>query len=163
MSGFEYAFAGLLLAEGMTEEARAVTRSVRDRYDGKKRNPFSEIECGSNYARPMSSFAFLPIFAGFSCDLTRGEIGFAPLTQKRLFRSFFACGGAWGSVRLNNKRFILSLAEGSLLLRRLRLPDAKKARELHVDGRRVPFLCEGDTLCFEASLKHSLSITFAKL
>ncbi|MBQ8175296.1 MAG: hypothetical protein IJ009_07855 [Clostridia bacterium] len=35
MSGFEYALAGLLLAEGMKDEAHEIVKSVRDRYDGK--------------------------------------------------------------------------------------------------------------------------------
>ncbi|MBQ0110405.1 MAG: hypothetical protein KBS41_00550, partial [Oscillospiraceae bacterium] len=40
MHGFEYSFAGLLIAEGYITEGLSVVRSVRDRYDGKKRNPF---------------------------------------------------------------------------------------------------------------------------
>ena len=64
MTGFEYAFAGLLISEGFLEEGLTVIRAVRDRYDGKKRNPFNEIECGSHYARSMASFALLPIFSG---------------------------------------------------------------------------------------------------
>jgi uncharacterized protein (DUF608 family) len=79
MTGFEYAFAGLLIREGMTEEGLTVVRSVRNRYDGKKRNPWNEIECGSNYARAMASFALLPIFSGLEFDLPHGHLGFSPL------------------------------------------------------------------------------------
>ena len=56
MTGFEYAFAGLLVSEGYLDEGIAVVRAIRDRYDGAKRNPWNEIECGNNYARAMASF-----------------------------------------------------------------------------------------------------------
>lgn len=35
MTGFEYAFAGLLIQEGMIEEGLTVVRAIRDRYDGR--------------------------------------------------------------------------------------------------------------------------------
>ena len=35
MTGFEYAFAGLLISEGFLEEGLTVVRAVRNRYDGK--------------------------------------------------------------------------------------------------------------------------------
>ena len=65
MTGFEYSFAGLLLSRGLIEDGLKVVKAVRDRYDGKKRNPWNEIECGSNYVRSMASFALIPILSGF--------------------------------------------------------------------------------------------------
>ena len=61
MTGFEYALAGLMLANGYIDEGCAMVKAVRDRYDGERRNPWNEIECGSNYARSMASFALMPI------------------------------------------------------------------------------------------------------
>jgi hypothetical protein len=55
-TGFEYAFGGLLLAQGFIREGESVVKAIRDRYDGEKRNPWSEIECGHNYARSMASW-----------------------------------------------------------------------------------------------------------
>ena len=68
MSGFEYSLAGLMLLEGMKKEGKQIVKSVYDRYDGKKRNPYNEIECGSNYARGMASWSFVPILSGFECE-----------------------------------------------------------------------------------------------
>ena len=79
MTGFEYMFAGLLYSEGFESEAFEVVKSIRDRYDGKKRNPWNEMECGSNYVRAMASFALLPIISGFDFDLPHFKIGFNPI------------------------------------------------------------------------------------
>ena len=46
MTGFEYCAAVGMIYEGMEKEALTCIRSIRDRHDGAKRNPFSEPECG---------------------------------------------------------------------------------------------------------------------
>lgn len=145
MSGFEYALAGLFVACGMPREALTLVRSVRDRNDGKKRNPFNEIECGSHYARAMASWALIPLYSGFSYDMTVGKIGFAPRTRRRPFVSFFSVGEAWGQVAFRGKTFTLTVTEGKLPLATLTLPNANRARTLTVDGHPVPFtVAEGE-------------------
>ena len=59
MTGFEYQLAVLLLDYGFKKEGLEVAKAVRDRHDGRKRNPFNEPECGSFYARSMASWALL--------------------------------------------------------------------------------------------------------
>lgn len=59
MTGFEYQLAVLLLDYGFKEEGLKVAKAVRDRHDGRRRNPFNEPECGSFYARAMASWALL--------------------------------------------------------------------------------------------------------
>jgi uncharacterized protein (DUF608 family) len=59
MTGFEYQLAVLLLDYGYKKEGLAVAKAVRDRHNGKNRNPFNEPECGSYYARAMASWALL--------------------------------------------------------------------------------------------------------
>ena len=59
MTGFEYQLAVLLLDYGYRDEAIKVVKGVRDRHDGRRRNPFNEPECGSFYARAMASWALL--------------------------------------------------------------------------------------------------------
>ena len=72
MHGMEYAFGQMLMAYGSLEQGVEVTAAVRDRYDGEKRNPWNEIECGSNYARSMASWGAMIVLSGFSYDATRG-------------------------------------------------------------------------------------------
>ncbi len=43
MHGFEYALAGLMIEEGMAEQGFEIVKAIRDRYDGKRRNPWNEI------------------------------------------------------------------------------------------------------------------------
>ncbi len=148
MTGFEYAFAGLLIQEGMIEEGLTVIRSVRDRYDGKKRNPWNELECGSNYARAMASFALLPIFSGLEYDLSRGHIGFSPLLGGD-FRCPWSLGTAWGSFERNETGAVLRLCDGSLSLSSLRLGGLSRIRSLLADGKPISFTSNGDTLSFE--------------
>ena len=76
MNGFEYSAAVLMIQNGMIEEGMAVVVALRDRYDGEKRNPWNEFECGSSYARSMASYALLNAFSGFEFDMRQGYIGF---------------------------------------------------------------------------------------
>ena len=94
MTGFEWAFASQLAAEGMVAEAFEVARAVRRRYDGERRNPWNEIECGNNYARSMAAYGLLPALAGFSYDRAAGRLGFAP--KEPDFSGFWALGDVWG-------------------------------------------------------------------
>ncbi|MBR2428065.1 MAG: hypothetical protein IKB16_15135, partial [Lentisphaeria bacterium] len=46
MNGFEWAFASHLLLLGEYGKAAEIASAIRDRYDGSKRNPWNEFECG---------------------------------------------------------------------------------------------------------------------
>ncbi len=149
MTGFEYAFAGTLISEGFIEEGLNVVRSIRDRYDGKKRNPYNEIECGSNYARAMASFALLPIFSGFEFDMTRGHLGFSPIV-KGDFKCLWSVGGAWGDFSLGGGEARLDIKGGKLTLSTFKVVGAASALSVEIDGEPVGFTLEGDIVCLGA-------------
>ncbi len=65
MTGFEYTAASHMLYEGQRENGLKCIRAIRDRYDGKKRSPFDEAECGHHYARAMASWAAVLALTGF--------------------------------------------------------------------------------------------------
>ena len=146
MTGFEYAFAGLLISEGFVDEGLTVIRAIRDRYDGKKRNPFNEIECGSNYARSMASFALLPIFSGFTYDIPNGQIGFAPILPGD-FRCFWAAGNSWGDFLRTRQYCRVILKAGSLVLSSVLL-DESTVKTVLVDGKEIPFRQTKDLITF---------------
>ena len=98
-----------------------VVKEVRDRYDGEHRNPWSEIECGSNYARSMASYGLLLVLSGFKYDLVRGMVGFNPITKEGNFKTFWSLGSGWGVFEINTKQIELKVLQGSLKLRELKL------------------------------------------
>ncbi len=136
MTGFEYSLAGLLISEGFVEEGLNIVKAVRDRYDGKKRNPWNEIECGSNYARAMSSFALLPIISGFKFDLPHKKIGFKPVLKGK-FNCLFSVGTGWGVLDWSDGEVKITLKAGYLDLTELEIPVNPKA--VIIDGNAVDF------------------------
>ena len=123
MHGFEYAAASHMIQSGLIEEGVAVVSGVRMRYDGERRNPWNEFECGSNYARSMASYTLLNAFSGFSFDGVRGTIGFNPIRMEHgTFRCFWSLGEGWGVVRIQPARIALDVLRGRLRLQGLRLP-----------------------------------------
>ena len=140
MSGFEYALAGLMLAEGMKEEGMELISAVHDRYDGYKRNPFNEIECGNNYARSMATWALIPIVSGFRYDMTNGMMGFFPRSTCKTFFSVWFCGNAWGTVEiLREEKITLHIKHGSVLLKQFEFDAQWQAVDVICDGKSVNF------------------------
>ena len=155
MTGFEYAFAGLLIAEGYFEEGERVVKAIRDRYDGEKRNPWNEIECGSNYARSMASFALLPLYSGFSFDATEQSLGFAPADRKGTY--LFSVGESWGKASFGTKTATLTVLGNPLPLCKIALPLADRIRTVTVDGKPVPFTCkEGKILLNNVTVRKEI-------
>ncbi len=138
MTGFEYQAAAHMISEGMIEEGLSVVRGVRDRYDGEKRNPWNEIECGSNYARSMASFTLLTAFSGFSFDLPRGMLGFNPVVREESFSCLWSVGSGWGTVEITDTHTRIELLGGTLTLKELRLPYiGEKTVTVTADGKPV--------------------------
>ena len=99
MTGFEYTAAIGMLYEGDIENGLRCIQAIRDRYDGRKRNPFDEAECGHHYARAMASWAAILALSGFGYSAVQGMMRFAAPTEAR--RHFWSTGYAWGSCALN--------------------------------------------------------------
>lgn len=97
-SGIEYQVAAHMLREGMLTEGLSIVRGIHERYDGKKHNPFNEVECGDHYARALASWSCLLAITGFECDVPAGMLGFAPRLGPADFRSFFSAGTGWGTI-----------------------------------------------------------------
>jgi uncharacterized protein (DUF608 family) len=100
MTGFEYEAAGHMIWEGtpeMIEHGLAICRAIHDRYDGRLRNPYNEIECSDHYARAMASYGAFLAACGFEYDGPRGHIGFAPRLTPEKFKAAFTAAEGWGS------------------------------------------------------------------
>ena len=122
MHGFEYAFGTQLMMIGELEKAYEVFKAVRDRYRGDNRNPWNEIECGSNYARSMASFAALLILAGFEFDAAQKTMGFKPITgDDGTYNSLWSNGLSWGSIKIGSDGATLTVEGGQLELTELKI------------------------------------------
>ncbi len=42
----------------------SVIEECREKYDGTRRSPWNEIECGDHYSRAMASFLYFEIASG---------------------------------------------------------------------------------------------------
>ena len=124
-TGIEYQVAAHLIYEGFVEEGLRIVKGVRDRYDGGKRNPWDEVECGHHYARAMSSWSLLLALSGFEYSASEKTIGFAPRVYKNNFKCFFSTGGCWGiysrEVKQGFQRDLIEVRYGSLELRKVKL------------------------------------------
>jgi hypothetical protein len=122
MTGFEYTAAVGLLYEGDLEGGLKVIRDIRARYDGEKRGPFDEAECGHHYARAMASWAAVPALSGFAWDGVAKAMAFG--ANEGTF--FWSNGEAWGTCRIGavGKTAELTLLYGSLTLKSFRLGSA---------------------------------------
>ncbi|MCD6351976.1 MAG: hypothetical protein J7M26_07645 [Armatimonadetes bacterium] len=67
-TGVEYQVAANMIWEGLVNTGLTVAKGARERYDGVRRNPFDEPECGHHYARPMSSWSLLLALTGVQVD-----------------------------------------------------------------------------------------------
>ena len=99
MTGFEYTAAIGMLYEGDIDNGLRCIQAIRDRYDGRKRNPFDEAECGHHYARAMVSWAAVLALSGFRYSAVDQTIAFAAPSESS--RQFWSTGYAWGSCALS--------------------------------------------------------------
>jgi len=100
MTGFEYTAAVGMLYEGQVDDGLECIRNIRDRYDGRKRSPFDEAECGHHYARAMASWAAVLAMTGFGYSGVEKTMTFA--AQDGSF--FWSNGYAWGTCSLKKTR-----------------------------------------------------------
>ncbi|MCF7890843.1 hypothetical protein K9M78_06450 [Candidatus Bipolaricaulota bacterium] len=98
-SGVEYQVATNLIYEGYVEEGLTITKAVRDRHDGYRRNPWDEVECGHHYVRSMASWGLLLGLTGFKYDMVEGKMSFDPRINEDDFQTFWVTGEGWGTYK----------------------------------------------------------------
>ena len=156
MHGFEYQAAIHMLQEGMAEQGVELIKAVRDRYDGYRRNPWNEIECGSNYARSMASYAALLAYSGFRFDMPNFTIGFNPIVEGD-FRCFWSLDSGWGTFERDNKTVSIKILYGELKITRLALPFLTP-ESIRIDGEDINFKTENGEIVFEKREIHTVIV-----
>ena len=117
MTGFEYCAAVGMIYEGMVDEGVECIADIRARYDGLKRNPFSEPECGHHYARAMASWSAVLALSGFHYSAVERTMAFTATPG----RYFWSNGYAWGVCDISPDTVRLTLRYGTLRLTRLKV------------------------------------------
>jgi len=121
MTGFEYTAAVGMLFEGQLEAGLTCIRNIRDRYDGRKRSPFDEAECGHHYARAMASWAAVLALTGFHFSGVDMEMTFSAKEGSFFWSNGYAWGNCSMKVKRNEAQVELSVLGGELALRQFRL------------------------------------------
>lgn len=97
----EYPLASILAYENNIFESLTLVKAIQDRYDGIKRNPWNEFECGNHYSGIMGSWSMIIALSGYKVDLPHNKISFEPRINQDHFRCFFSCGTGWGVYTRN--------------------------------------------------------------
>jgi non-lysosomal glucosylceramidase len=95
-TGLEHTTAAMMMYAGMVKEGTEYIANTRARYDGEKRNPWDEAECGHHYARAMASWSSVVALSGFEYNGGQEAVIAVPRLPHRAFRSFWASGTGWG-------------------------------------------------------------------
>jgi hypothetical protein len=123
MTGFEYSAAVHMLYEGQLDAGLRCIGAVRARYDGKRRSPFDEAECGHHYARAMASWAAVLALSGFRYSGVEQSMTFSAPDQRA--QVFWSNGYAWGvctrTPTPDGVDVELTVLHGTLALRRLEI------------------------------------------
>jgi uncharacterized protein (DUF608 family) len=98
-TGIEYQVASHMAYVGMVDEALAVVSGIRKRYDGARRNPFNEYECGSHYARALASYGVFLALTGTSYDGRTRKLSVQPKQATGGFQTFVCTPHGWGVAR----------------------------------------------------------------
>ena len=106
MTGFEYAAGIGMLYEGMYDNGLKVVANVRDRYDGRKRSPFDEAECGHHYARAMTAYGEVLALTGFHYSGVEKEMKFNQIEGTY----FWANGSTYGTLKLKKQGEIMKIS-----------------------------------------------------
>ncbi|UCG27931.1 MAG: hypothetical protein JSV24_00825 [Bacteroidales bacterium] len=121
MTGFEYTAAVGMLYEGQLSNGIKCIQNVRNRYDGRKRSPFDEAECGHHYARAMASWAEILALSGFYYSGVDKSIRFK--AYKGTY--FWSNGYAWGTVNISDysdrKKLDINVLYGDIEIREIQL------------------------------------------
>jgi hypothetical protein len=140
-TGQEYLVAALMMNWGMAKEGVECVENVRSRFDGEKRNPWDEPECGHHYARAMSSWSTVVALSGFLYDGAASAVVAVPKMPRDHFQCFWATGTGWGTYTLQHQggstTFSIKVLSGTLACRSCEIEASGASAMVESSGRAV--------------------------
>ena len=113
-TGIEYQVASHLMMFGEIDKARDIVKSCRNRYDGNKRNPFNEYECGHFYARAMASYALIQSMTGLRYDKLQKTLYVNSGTED--FKAFLCTADGYATVTRKNSIVDVDVKSGEIII-----------------------------------------------
>jgi uncharacterized protein (DUF608 family) len=117
MTGFEYTAATHMVFAGMVRDGTECISSIRQRYDGERRNPWDEAECGHHYARAMAAWSGILAYSGFRYHAPTQSLFINPANGRTDFRSIWSTGSGWGVFHITDAAIVLRVHSGVLELK----------------------------------------------
>ncbi|HLJ49466.1 MAG TPA: GH116 family glycosyl-hydrolase [Bryobacteraceae bacterium] len=125
-TGIEYLVGSHMLFAGMTREGVECYRNARLRYDGEKRNPWDEPECGHHYARAMSAWSGVLAMSGFRYD---GAERMVEIKAPQGHNCLWTTATGWGTFQVTTAGAIIRVEHGSLAIRSCLVNGKKSSQE----------------------------------
>lgn len=107
-----------MISYGFMEEGLTIVKGCRDRYDGTKRNPFNEYECGHWYARAMASYGLMHAMTGLRYDAVTRMLYVSDRNIKQ-FTSFLCTESGYGTITLKDGKINIDTVYGKILVDRV--------------------------------------------
>ncbi len=117
-TGVEYQVASHLISCGKISQGLRIVKGIRDRYDGAKRNPFNEYECGHWYVRALASYSLIQSCSGARYDATEKTLYMRP-AMKGDFKSFICTSTGYGLTGVKNGRPFIRTVSGKIKVSRI--------------------------------------------
>jgi len=136
-TGSEYTAAVLMLYHGMAKEGVECIGNIRARYDGEKRNPWDEAECGHHYARAMAAWSGVVALSGFHYDGRVGAVTAMPRLNMPNFRCFWSAGTGWGTFAVSPTGVRLQVLKGKLACKSAEFRGTGSKGTVTVGGKAV--------------------------
>jgi uncharacterized protein (DUF608 family) len=141
-TGIEYEVAALMMENDKIDSALKILNAIRDRYDGRYRNPWNEVECGDHYVRAMSSWRIYEAAIGYHWNALENRINFLPRFKNNPMQALFITNSSWGMIRReydgNNLSITIKPLFGELNLKILRTWNLEESIdhifEVSIDG-----------------------------
>ena len=139
MTGFEHSTAALMIYSGMVEEGIECIHNIRARYDGEKRSPWDEAECGHHYARAMASWTSFVALSGFQFDGAKASVAAIPRTVHKNFDCFWSTATGWGTfayrpIAASGTRFTIHVLAGILPCRSCEISGSGSSASVRNNG-----------------------------
>jgi uncharacterized protein (DUF608 family) len=140
-TGQEYLVAALMMNWGMVKEGVECVENIRVRFDGEKRNPWDEPECGHHYARAMSSWSTIVALSGFLYDGPGAAVVATPRVSREDFKFFWSTGTGWGTFSLRRQSgstlFAMKVLMGTLACRSCEIVAMGETASVEIGGKTM--------------------------